>query len=312
LFEITLSGGAMGSAARLAGRGGDAGAFFNGVLATALATPCTAPFLGLALGFAFSQPPLTVVLMLLTVGLGLAFPYVLISFIPGLARFLPRPGAWMEKFKVALGFPMAATAFWLLSILTRHYGTAAVLWIGVFLTLVAGAAWTWGAFVQRGGSRKRLAGGCAVALLCVAYFGVLEWQLEWRSPRGQERQTLQHSRGGISWEAWTPEGVAAARSAGRPVLVDFTADWCATCQANKKTSLEIPAVVDMIAETGAVAFLGDYTLRDDSITEELQRWGRAGVPLVLVYPNRTEEAPRVLPELLTPGIVLDALEWAGR
>jgi thiol:disulfide interchange protein DsbD len=313
LFEITLSGRAVGAAASLASKSGAAGAFFNGVLATVLATPCTAPFLGLALGFAFTQPAPVVVVMFLAVGLGLALPYVAICFVPALARFLPKPGLWMERFKVAMGFPMAATAFWLLSLLSRHYGPAGVLWIGVFLVLLALAAWVWGQFVQRGTRVKAGAILASGALLLLGYLIVLEGQLRWRSPARREPGAAPvTAAGGIAWQPWSAEAVAQGRAAGRPILVDFTADWCVTCQANKKTSLEIGPVQRRLRELDAVSLLGDYTLRDDRITEELRRWGRAGVPLVLVYPKDPAQAPRVLPEVLTPGLVLEALDWAGR
>jgi thiol:disulfide interchange protein/DsbC/DsbD-like thiol-disulfide interchange protein len=313
VFEVHLGGRAMGAASQLASRTGTAGAFFHGMLATALATPCTAPFLGVALGFAFLQPPWVVVLMFLMVGWGLAMPYVVLSFVPGLARWLPKPGVWMEHFKVAMGFPMAATAFWLLSLLGRHYGNAGVLWVGVYLVFVALGLWVWGQFVQRGtGERGRgLTKGLSVALVILGYWVALEHQLGWRNPVAPGGSgAVVRASGGIAWEPWRPEAVEEARSEGRPVLVDFTADWCVTCQANKKTSLEIASVRKKLEEIGAVALLGDYTLRDDAILAELQRWGRAGVPLVLVYPRDESEQPRVLPELLTPGVVLDALEWA--
>jgi thiol:disulfide interchange protein len=312
VFEVTLGGRTMGAAAQLASRGGSSGSFFHGMLATALATPCTAPVLGGAIGFAVLQPPLVVVLMFLMVGAGLALPYVLVSFVPGLARWMPRPGPWMERFKVAMGFPMAATAFWLLSVMGRHYGTDGVLWVGVYLVCLALGVWIWGEFVQRGSGRKWMGMAASVAFLAAGYGLALEQQLGWRTPAGgMDVVGSRVGTGGIAWEPWSPEGVEAALSEGRPVLVDFTAAWCVTCLANKRTSVEIPSVREKLREIGAVTMVGDYTLRDDQISEELRRWGRAGVPLVLVYPANPGAAPRVLPELLTPGLVLDALEWAS-
>jgi thiol:disulfide interchange protein len=312
VFEVTLGGRAMGAAAQLASKTGASGSFFHGMLATALATPCTAPFLGAALGFAMLQPPLVVVLMFLMVGLGLALPYVLVSFVPGLARWLPRPGPWMEKFKVAMGFPMAATAFWLLSVLAQHYGTEGVLWVGVYLVCLALALWVWGQFVQQGSSRKPIAVAVSALLLVTGYGVALEQQLQWRAPTSStDSGVVRQTAGGIAWERWSQEAVDAALAEGRPVLVDFTAAWCVTCLANKKTSIEIPSVRQKLDEIGAVTLMGDYTMRDDTITEELRRWGRAGVPLVLVYPANSGQPPRVLPELLTPGTVLDALAWAA-
>ena len=313
VFEVTLGGRAMGAAAQLASRSGPAGSFFHGMLATALATPCTAPFLGLALGFAFTQPPLIVLAMFLMVGFGLAFPYVLISFVPGLARWLPRPGPWMEKFKVVMGFPMAATAFWLLSLMARHYGTEGVLWVGVYLVFLALALWVWGEFVQQGSRRKPLAVAVSLALLAVGYGVALEQQLQWRAPQSQAGAgSVRSIPGGVEWKEWSAEEVRAAQAERRPVLVDFTADWCMTCKVNKKTSIEIPSVREKLREINAVTLLGDYTLSDPEITQELRRWQRAGVPLVLVYSVNPDVPPRVLPELLTPGLVLEALEWAAQ
>ena len=314
VFEVTLSGRALGAAADLASREGNVGAFFNGVLATALATPCTAPFLGVALGFAFTQSASVVILMFLMIGLGLAAPYVLLSFVPGLAAFLPRPGAWMENFKMAMGFPMLATAVWLFSLTTAHFGRNAQFWLGIFLVLLALAAWVWGQFVQRGARHRGLATAVSVAFLALAYFGVLEGEVGWRSPPTEKNaaDSRAHEPGGIEWQPWSPEAVAKARANGRPVFVDFTADWCVTCQANKRTSIEISSVRAKLKQINAVALIGDYTREDDAITAELKRFGRAGVPLVLVYPADPKAAPVVLPEVLTPGIVLDALEKAAR
>src|SRR5262249_12658934 len=150
VFEVTLEGRTMGAAANLSSKHGSVGAFFNGLLATALATSCTAPFLGAAIGFAMapSQTAPITLLMFLAIGVGLAFPYVLLSWQPGWLRFLPKPGAWMERFKVAMGFPMLAAAVWLFSLVALHYGERSW-WLILFLVIVAVAAWTYGEFVQR-------------------------------------------------------------------------------------------------------------------------------------------------------------------
>jgi thiol:disulfide interchange protein DsbD len=313
LFEVTLGGRALDAAGGLASRHGAAGAFFNGVLATALATPCTAPFLSIALGFAFAQKAPVILLMFLAVGVGLAAPYVVLSWNPAWLKFLPKPGAWMEKFKIAMGFPMLATAVWLFNLAAGSYGKR-VLWLGVFLVVVAFAAWIFGEFVQRGRKRRGLASVIALALLIGGYAYALENQLRWREPMVTSDTTgsLRESPEGIDWQRWDPEAVVQARTAGRPVLVDFTADWCLTCQVNKKTSIEIPSVRKKLKEINAVALLGDYTHFPDTITAELNRFNRAGVPLVLVYPKNPEAQPIVLPEVLTPGIVLDALDRAAR
>jgi thiol:disulfide interchange protein DsbD len=294
LFEINLGGSAMGAAGELAARSGAVGAFFNGVLATALATPCTAPFLAVALGFAFAQPSTIILLIFLLAGFGLAAPYLILSFQPKWLRFLPKPGAWMEKFKVLMGFPMLATAVWLFTLTSAHFGKSGTLWFGFFLVALAVAAWVWGEFVQRGTQRRPLA--MAISVVLVIGFGAY---------------VLKRAPDQIQWQPWSLAAVEKARAEGHPVFVDFTADWCVTCQANKRTSIEIPAVRAKLKELNAVALLADYTRYDDAITAELKRYERAGVPLVLVYPKNPASAPAVLPTVLTPSIVLQALDRAA-
>ena len=313
IFEVTLGGRALDTAGELASKHGAAGAFFNGVLATVLATPCTAPFLGAALGFAFLQSAPFIVLVFLTVGIGLASPYILLSWNPAWLKFLPKPGAWMEKFKIAMGFPMLATVVWLFNVAASTYGKN-VLWLGIFLVLVAFATWIFGEFFQRGRQRKGVALAVVLILLIGGYAFALEKELNWRAPFVETSSTgsLKESSNGIDWQRWSPEAVAKARSEGKPVLVDFTADWCLTCQVNKKTSIEISSVRKKLKDLNAVALLGDYTHFPDAITTELNRFNRAGVPLVLVYPKDASAPPMVLPEVLTPGIVLNALDRAAK
>ena len=313
VFEVTLGGRTLDAAGNLASRHGASGAFFNGVLATILATPCTAPFLGAALGFAFSQSAATIIFIFLTVGLGLSAPYVLLSWNPTWLKFLPKPGAWMEKFKIAMGFPMLATVVWLFNIATASYGRN-VLWLGIFLVVVALAAWIFGEFFQRGQKHKSIAAIIALLLLGGGYVFALEQELDWRTatPDASATGSLKESADGIDWQRWSPEAVAQARAAGKIVLVDFTADWCLTCQVNKKTSIEIASVRQKLKDLNAVAFVGDYTRTPDNITAELNRYNRAGVPLVLVYPKSADAPPMVLPEVLTPNIVLNALDQAAK
>ena len=312
LFEVTL--GAVGAAAgSVATREGSGGAFFNGVLATVLATPCTAPFLAPALGFAFTQTAAVIVLMFITVALGLALPYVVLSWNPRLLRFLPKPGPWMERFKVAMGFPMLATGVWLFTVSIEYYG-GRILWFGIFLTVIAMAAWVFGEFFQRGTGRRGLALGIAGALALGGVVFGLEGQMQWRTPTDPSQAKagmVQDFPGGIRWHRWSAEAVAKAREAGQPVLVDFTAKWCATCIWNKKTSIDIESVRTVLADKNMKAFRADYTRRPDYITEELQLWGRAGVPLVLVFPADRTKQPEMLPEILTANIVLTALNKAA-
>jgi len=312
LFEVTLGsvGGAVGS---VASRESSVGAFFNGVLATLLATPCTAPFLAPALGFAFTQTSPRLVLMFVAIALGLAFPYVVLSWNPKWLRFLPKPGSWMERFKVAMGFPMLATGIWLFTVSIEYYG-GRVLWFGIFLTVIAMAIWVFGEFFQRGTRRRGLALGISVALALGAVVFGLEGQMQWRTPVDSlqaKADVVQDFPGGIRWHRWSPEAVAVAREADQPVLVDFTAKWCITCIANKKTSLDIASVRAVLVEKNFKVFRADYTRQPGYITEELRRRGRAGVPMVLVFPRDKTTQPEMLPELLTPDIVLTALNKAA-
>lgn len=316
VFEVTLSGRAMGAASDLSGKHGATGAFFNGLLATALATSCTAPVLALALGFAQLQPPHIIVLIFLMIGLGLAAPYILLSWYPSLLRFLPKPGAWMEKFKLAMGFPVLATALWLLARTADHFGDRGPLWVGLFLVLLAFAAWVWGEFVQRSTRRRGLAIAACLLLLGFGYGYCLENELGWRSPQtaAPSAGNQKRDRDGIDWQPWSTAAVEKAQGEGRPVLVDFTAKWCLTCQLTKSTALEVSSVRAKIKQTNTAALIADFTREDPLIAEELKRFNNAAVPLVLVYPKDRSRQPKILPTwpLLTPGIVVSALDDAAK
>lgn len=319
VFEVILPGAAVTSASELAAHEGVGGAFFNGVLAVVLGASCVAPMLAAAVGWAISQPPLMIVLVFTLIGLGLALPFLLLSFFPAMQRLLPRPGAWMEKFKVAMGFPMLAAAAWLLSMTTDHYGGAGPLWVGLFLVLLALALWVHGEFVQRGRRRKTLARVMALVIAAGAYGWAMESGLDWRTLpapgeiAGKSGQAAWPD--GVDWQPWSPEAVAAARREGRPVLVDFTANWCLTCNTIVKPALEREAVRSRLKALNTVTLLADFTRKSPEIAAELQRFQRAGVPLVLVYPASPDRPPEVLPDpnpLLGPGhfagIVLEALD----
>ena len=313
VFEVTLGGRTMDAAAGLASRHGTAGAFFNGLLATLLATSCTAPFLGAAVGFAFApgQTSGTTLLIFLSVGVGLACPYVLLSWQPGWLKFLPKPGLWMQRFKVAMGFPMLAAAVWLFSLVTVYYAERSW-WLAIFLVLVAAAAWMFGEFIQRQQAHRAWAAVAIGAVLLAGYQFVLEGPLRWRQPVAQDSPgaLAQSEPGGVGWAPWSMAAVERAQAEHRPVLVDFTAKWCLTCNTIVKPALESSAVRQKLKQIHAVALLGDYTRFPDDITEELSRHGRAGVPLVLVYPPEASKPPIVLPEALTSGMVVGALERA--
>ena len=309
VFEISLGGNALGAASRFSGQDGYLGAFFNGVLATILATPCTAPFLATALGFAFAQPPLWIVLFFVTIACGLAFPYILLSWNPVLMKYLPKPGPWMGRFKVAMGFPMLATAVWLFSVSLSHFSEGAELWLGLLLVMVAMSAWVWGQFVQQVSVRRPLSIAVSLLIGVGGAWWVLEGELDWRhpAPASSTDGGLVVEKG-IQWLSWSHAAVAEARAEGHPVLVDFTAKWCYNCQANKRFSIEIDPVREKLQALDVVTFRADFTHHDPKIALELEKYKRAGVPLVLVFPAGEAGVVQVLPPLLTPSIVLNALD----
>jgi thiol:disulfide interchange protein len=314
VFEITLGSSALTAATQLASKQGSAGAFFNGLLATVLATSCSAPFLGAAIGFAFAlRSPAFIILILLTVGLGLAAPYLVLSWRPDWLKFLPKPGPWMQRFKVAMGFPMMAAAVWLCSLVAVHYGDR-TWWMVMFLVFVAVAFWVYGEFVQRGSKRRGLAALASIVLLVVGYTYALESKLDWRDPLKETAGNSSPSRvvpKGLAWEKWSPEAVASARAAGHPVVVDFTATWCPTCNIAVKPSFESDAVQKKLKEVGAVALVADFSRQPQYITDELKRFGRSAVPFVLVYP-RDPNAPPMTFDWVTPGTITEALDRAVR
>jgi thiol:disulfide interchange protein DsbD len=302
VFEITLGGKALGAASELSAKPGFPGAFFNGILATLLATPCTAPFLGGALVFAFTQTPLITITAFLAAGVGFAFPFVALCWNPRLIKLLPKPGAWMERFKNAMGFPMLATAVWLLWVASS--GEDDALWLGLFLVALALAAWIWGQFVQRGARLRGFAVVICLLLVGTDYAVILQGRLQWLS--------AQTKIAGIDWQTWSSEAVEKARRDGHPVVVDFTARSCVTCNLNLASSLEIDRTRAKLKQIGAATFKADYTHEDPAIARELRRFGASGVPLVLVYAKEPDREPQVLPTILTPAIVLNALDQAAK
>lgn len=285
-------------------KSGMAGDFFTGVLAVVLATPCTAPFMGAALAYAFTGPALGGMLVFLMLGLGLALPFLLIGFVPAFARMLPRPGAWMETLKQLLAFPLYATAAWLVWVLARQRGAdAAGLWLAAAV-LLALAAWAWGR--SRLVWRRRWVATAALALLAMAWPLARLQQLP---KAGAARDAITHAAG----EAvpFSETVLAELRAQGRPVFVNMTADWCVTCKANERGVLARDEFRNALREAGAAYVVGDYTDVDPAITAYLQRHKAVGVPLYVVYP-RDGGPERILPVVLTPGIAIDALREAAR
>ncbi|TLX22988.1 protein-disulfide reductase DsbD family protein [Thermomonas fusca] len=277
--------------------------FFTGVLAVVLATPCTAPFMGAALAYAFTGPTAGALLVFLMLGLGLALPFLLIGFVPAFARLLPKPGAWMETLKQLLAFPLYATAAWLVWVLAKLRGAdAAGLWLAAAI-LLALAAWAW-MRARNGGAR----GWQALALLALLAVG---WPLARLHALPRPQANAVSAPAGIASVAWSEQALADLRAQDRPVFVNMTADWCVTCKANEKTVFARERFRVALEAANAVYMVGDYTDVDPAITAYLQRHRAVGVPLYVIYPRGGGEG-RILPTLLTAGMVEDALREAAR
>ncbi len=307
LFEVGLS--ATGAGAELQSKEGLSGSFFTGALATLVATPCSAPFLAPALGAALSLSAVESILVFTAIAVGLALPYLLLSIFPQAIKLLPKPGAWMETFKQFMAFPLYATVGWLLWVLAGQTAgdDNALLNIAFAFVLVAMAAWAYGRFGQAFGKPVRQNVGRVLAALFLGSGLWLGWPQEAKAApiAGQAVTEL------ADWEKWSPAAVDAALAAGRPVYVDFTARWCATCQTNKKIVFASQEVVDTFIAKNVVRLKADWTNRDAAITEALAKWNRSAVPFNLIYwPGKKE--PVILPELLTPGLVLEHLAKAER
>lgn len=288
-------------------------AFFHGILATILATPCTAPMLGTAVAFAFSQPPAAILAIFLAVGLGLALPYVLLASHPRWLRFVPKPGPWMETFKQAMGFVLLATLVWLLSVFGAQTGAEGLTWLIAFLLVLAFFAWLHGRFLTLGASRIRVLAIWLVTLLGLglSYRTLLHEHLLISPGEGATAIAAETTEGGILWAPFSEEALASSLAAGKTVFVDFTAEWCWTCKVNEKTVLEHTEVEDEFRRLGVVTLKGDWTRKDPVITRILNQHGRAGVPFYAIYPAGRPDDVIVLPELINRKLVLDSLREAG-
>ena len=311
LVTVRLPG-TQGSMGGLADREGLPGSFFNGVLATILATPCTAPFLGVALGFAFSQSVGIIVAIFLSTGVGMATPYIALALRPGWTRLLPRPGLWMEHFKQLMGFPLMATVLWLLWVLGKQLGVEAVIWTAAFLLVLALVAWILGQWVDLGSSlgRRRLAWVLSLALAAGGYRLLIHplLQADVGLRRGSASDASDLS---AEWQPFSTALVEGLMRQHRMVFVDFTAEWCWTCKVNKRTTLDTDEVRARFAELDVALVRADWTNRNPEITELLRAFGRSGVPLYVIFPPGRPQEPVVLPEILTSGIVLEALARAA-
>lgn len=299
VFEFGLAATSVGGGLQM--KSGYAGSFFTGVLATVVATPCSAPFLAPALGAALAVSTVESFAIFTAIGIGLSTPYLLLSIFPQAVKVLPRPGGWMETFKQFMAFPLYATVgylIWVLAAQTSEEGFRGVLFS---LVLVAMGVWMYGRWNAPGASPGRARFGQASLLLV----GALGLWVGW--PRAAQAQSSAGGPPEVVWEPWSPETVAKLRGEGKIVYVDFTARWCATCQTNKKIVFHSDDVLQYFAENKIVTLRGDWTNKDPRITAELAAYQRSAVPFNLIWlPGKDQ--PVILPELLTPGTVLDALK----
>jgi thiol:disulfide interchange protein len=298
LSGVFAVGGPIGAGQSMAARGGHAGSFFTGALAVLVATPCTAPFMATAIGAALAMGAVGTLTIFAALGLGMALPYALLGAAPGLARLLPRPGVWMERFKQALAFPMYAAAGWLVWVLAEQAGPPAVLAVMLGGVLIGFGAWAWGLSQGTDARLGRIAGAAAVvaalALLPLVHGATPS------APRSTE----------AAGEAWSAARVAALRAEGRPVFVNLTAAWCITCKVNERVALATDGVQRAFADRNIAYLTGDWTRGDPEISALLRAHARDGVPLYLFYPAGGT-TPLVLPQILTEGIVLQAITSPG-
>lgn len=283
VFEFGLSMQTLaGDAASKIDAGGYASSFWSGALATVIATPCTAPMMGPAVGYAMTAPLLHCLAVFTFLGVGMSLPYVLLSMSPRLLRKMPRPGPWMDTFKHALAFPMFATVIWLGFVLSDHVGAHGVLWMFLSLLVFALALWIYGTWGTPATSTRTrlLVGYCLAFVVAMGAFTLMRRALDQPPPPVAVEA---EQEGGIAWEPWSPARVAWRLSQGKTVFVDFTAKWCVSCLAQERAFIDTEPVHKAIAEHGVVMLKADWTLRDKEITAGLAEHGRSSVPLYLVY-----------------------------
>jgi len=295
VYELSVSAKATGKLAKLASGQGHGGAFFQGVFATILATPCTAPFLGTASAFAFAQPGWVTFLVFLFIGVGMALPYLVLAINPNWLRYLPKPGGWMVRLKQFMGFLLIATLLWLMWVLGQMKGANAIISLGAILLVIAILAWIKGSFWTPVSSVRSRVWAAATMLLVIL------------AAAGADAFVTKPSQ--LAWQQFSKNALENGLASGRPVFVDFDADWCIACKTNERFAIDTPRVRQEFSKRNVVLLKADWTNGDPEITQILKQHGRAGVPMYLVYPaGRSDEQPVVLPELITSKMVLEALD----
>lgn len=301
---FVIGGSIAGVGSSLADRGGYSGSFFTGVLATIVATPCTAPFMAAALGYALTQTPVKLFAIFLSLGFGLALPYLLLANWPGLQRWLPRPGLWMERTKQALAFPMYAAAVWLVWVLAQQVDANAVLIALAGMVALAFAAWLYQTTRNTRLRTERLGTSSALFVilltLALGYSGI-------NSSSETSNSANKVAQAEHNWQPYSAERLQQLRAEGKPVFLNFTASWCISCLVNEKVALSHADVKDKFKTADITYLKGDWTKRDAAITAILTQFGRSGVPLYVFYPAGNGSEAIELPQILTPDIVLNTI-----
>ncbi|WP_314154457.1 thioredoxin family protein [Rouxiella badensis] len=304
LFEVGLSVQKVGEVG--GGRGGLTGSALTGALAIIVATPCSAPFMASAIGYALTQPPRVSLVIFIALALGFAAPFTLISLFPVLARILPAPGAWMVTLKHGLAFPMLGAVAWLIWVLERQAGSIALAAILACCILLSFAAWLYGMAQKRRMMGKR---HWALHIATAVFLLLVVPPLANLKTSSGPLDSAEASQAAAA-VAWSPQNVDAIKGQGKPIFVDFTASWCITCQVNERTSLSTQAVKAAMARTNTIYMIADSTKYNPNVEQALSDFGRGGLPLYVVYPADGGK-PVILPQVLTPGIVITALDNAA-
>ncbi|MGB6827924.1 MAG: thioredoxin family protein [Terracidiphilus sp.] len=300
-FEIGLTLTSTGGS--LVAKQGYAGSFFTGVLAVIVATPCTAPFMGPALGYAIGAPVAVTFAVFTALALGLAAPYVALTLQPAWTRFLPRPGAWMEVLKQAVSVPIFITVIWLAMVVTSGYGVVLLAALLASFLMLAMAGW----FLGRWPARRWATVVAVLIVACVVALAVYAQEVAGEGAPSEQPQ-ISSKESGVrgTWQPWSADAVQKSLAAGQPVFVDFTASWCLSCQVNERVALSRPEVMQAFGAKNVALYRADWTREDPAITQALTDLGRSGVPVYALYtPGQSD--PVLLPQVLTPGIVTDAL-----
>ena len=307
VFQLGTSLTRLGGVLR--GRTGAAGSFLSGLFAAIVATPCTAPFMGAALGYALSRPLPVVFGVFTALGVGMAAPYLILAAAPRLASRLPKPGPWMETLRQVMGFPMLAAVIWMLFVLSGLAGGTAVIALLAGLLAAGIGAWAWGRWggIDRSRRTRLIAGAAALVLAVGGPIGAAAYSRGLQPASPEDALVQAPGPAGAAWEPWSQDRVDQLRRDGTPVFIDFTARWCLSCQVNERVAFSNDTVTKRFATLGVHLLRADWTAGSDLIAAGLSAFGRASVPLYVYYPPHAVE-PVLLPELLTPGIVLNALD----